>query len=201
MGDKHDGQPAVSIDPPNDSRNVQLVMEIEKGGRLIQKQDFRFLGQCPGNHRSLPLSAGDVGHQPMAEVRHVQISHRLHRHGAVPITFPSHPPRSIVMGIPAHQHHFIDRKRKRLLRLLGHEGHAAGNLGLGKRTVGLPEQFNRPPLRRHDSHEDFQQGTFPGSIGAEYSQHFTRGNRDGDIVQRRKLNGCFPSPEPETHGV
>ena len=130
---------------------------------------------------------------------YVEISHRLHRDGTVLYSFPSQSPRSIVMGISTHQHHFIDRKGKGLLGFLRNEGHVTGNLGLGKRSMGLPKHFNLPLLRNQDSHEYFQQGTFPGTIGTQDAQHFPGRNREREVFQNRRLSGRFLSSEPERH--
>ena len=66
----HDGPVGLLIELPHERHDLELVGDIQVGGRLVEQQDRCLLGE---NHRDpgpLPLSAGEMVDLMVAEVRH-----------------------------------------------------------------------------------------------------------------------------------
>ena len=60
-----------------DLEDLQLLAHVQRRGGLIQEQDFRVLGQGPGDHHPLAFPPGDLGDRPFLEVRRGGPAHGL----------------------------------------------------------------------------------------------------------------------------
>ena len=135
VGDEHDRQTTFLFERMQDRTNVELVLEIKKGRRLIEQQHLGRLSQGASNDGSLTLASGEVQDRPLREVRHIHGDHRLLRDGAILGTVPAKsviPARSVPVRISTHQDTFRDAERKGRLSVLRNNSDLTRHLHVGR---------------------------------------------------------------------
>jgi hypothetical protein len=55
-----DGQAVLAVEPAHELEDLDLMLEIEEGGRFVQQKDFRFLSQGAGDDHSLLFAAAQL---------------------------------------------------------------------------------------------------------------------------------------------
>ena len=65
----HHDRPAVAIIEVGEQvEHFDLVSEVEEGRRLVEQHQRRALGKSQGDPRPLPLPAGELVDEPVAEL-------------------------------------------------------------------------------------------------------------------------------------
>ena len=75
VGDQHDGQPELLVDPAQQRQDLAGGLRVQRAGRLVGEQDARAGGQCAGDAHALLLPARellDVGVRLVGEADEVQ---------------------------------------------------------------------------------------------------------------------------------
>ena len=67
--DHHDRRPALAVEIEHQVEHVDLVGDVEEGRRLVEEQDVGALGERHRDPHALTLSAGQLVHGPVGEVR------------------------------------------------------------------------------------------------------------------------------------
>ena len=73
-------QPALGIQPPQQFQDLDLIADIEMGGRLIQQQDWRLLRQRQRNDHALLFAATQIVENTVGEMLDARrLKRRLNR--------------------------------------------------------------------------------------------------------------------------
>ena len=163
--------------------HLDLVGDVEVGGRLVQQQDRRLLGQRHRQPHPLPLAAGQLVDRPVGQVGHLGRGQRLGDDllvGAAPLS------QQPLMRVPAAGHQIGDgdpvRRDRRLRQQPEPAGHLLGRVG----GDGPAVQQDRPGGRGQHPGQRPQQGGLAARVGAD---------DDGELVVRdvhRQPGGDHP---------
>ena len=100
---RHDHRRAAfGVQPPEERRDLELIAEIERRGRLVEQQHVGRLRQRARNHDALLLAAAQRGERPRLERRRAGRRQRLARDRLVRRALELE---RAEVRIPAHQHH------------------------------------------------------------------------------------------------
>src|SRR5436309_9361612 len=106
----------------------------------------------------------------MREVGDVSFLHRLP--GQSQVLWPL-PPKAaqaspaLLMREPSHQYRLGDREREDLLTILGNQRHSSCDGILAHSFKLPPEKFHLACLRPQNLGQQFEQGSFPGTVGPD----------------------------------
>ena len=103
---------------------LELVPDVEVVGGLVEQQMVGVLGDGPSDERTLPFTAGQLGDEPIGQIRYVDASQRCVHHAAilgVPITSQG------AVREPSQSHGVAYRERQTLVTFLGDDGYCSGN--------------------------------------------------------------------------
>src|SRR5688572_30264018 len=124
MRNHDNGQPALFIERTQDRTDLELMLKIEEGSRLIEEQHFWCLSQRAGNDGPLTFSTGEIRDRTMCEVCDIHCPHRLLRYGTILLAVPAKrraPKGRMPVGKSTHQHRFRHAERKSRLIVLGNK--------------------------------------------------------------------------------
>ena len=68
MGDEHGRHVDLVVQPPQPVAQFLADLGIQRAERLVQQQHLRLRGECPGQRHPLPLTAGELGREPVGEL-------------------------------------------------------------------------------------------------------------------------------------
>jgi hypothetical protein len=121
---RHRGQASLHAGPyPLQQRH--LMVQVEEGGRLIEEEQLRLLGQRPGRQEEAPFAAGERGDDAPREVGNLE---RLQRPaGHCQVVCPGKPPGPEVRSA-SHQHQLQAGEAGVPLERLRHPGHPPGEV-------------------------------------------------------------------------
>ena len=159
MRHEHHRQATFLFKPAHNRADFNLVLEIEKRGRLIQQEDLGRLRQGPGNHAALAFTARKIHHRTTSQVSEIRRLHSLFGNQHILSAFPAEsctPLRAMIMRIPAHQNRFHHRIGKDLRALLRHKGHSPCYLNLRHRAKIAPEQGHITRTRSQDFRQQLE---------------------------------------------
>ena len=74
-----DGQAALAVEPAQKLEDLDLMFEIEKGGRLVEQKDLRLLGQGARDYHPLFFAAAQLVEITVGEERRESVSSMLAR--------------------------------------------------------------------------------------------------------------------------
>ena len=122
----HDDRRAMpSAQVTQQVEHVDLVGDVEEGGRLVEQDDIGLLREGQGDPDPLPLTAGQLLDVPVGELDRAGGAHGSRDGGVVLVGPPAH--QGVVrVATAAHQVDHGDSLRQR--RALGQQRHAAGEL-------------------------------------------------------------------------
>ena len=142
---------------------------------FVQQQQAGFAGQGPGDQHPLALSAGNWAKRRWAKAA-MFISSMAVWAARASRAGNSAPGRTQ----PAHQHHVPHRDRE--LRIVKE---MLGNIsGQAARLAGrLPEKFNLALRGLEQAQNQFQEGGFSASVGADDADELLVGNVQADVLQ------------------
>ena len=121
VGDQNRRPPPIGRGGEDRLHHVALVAEVQVGGRLVQQEQRRLLGQGPRQGDELSLAARQLVHPPVRQRRDARRLHGHPRH----VVVPRAPGPARRVWVAAHQHHLAHAERKRHLEILGDDGHLA----------------------------------------------------------------------------
>ncbi len=83
---QHDerGEIALRGEPPGEVEDLDLMVDIEMRGRLVEEQDAGLLGQRARDHAALPLAAREGCYRPVCKGRRMRELHRLFGNLVIP---------------------------------------------------------------------------------------------------------------------
>ena len=166
-----------------DGQEFQLMADIEKGGGLVQDQDFRVLTDRPGEQDPLALAVADLCEIPVSEIGDLREGHGLLYDFPIPGTCDPEPPR---VGITAESDDFAAGHELRILPLRGHDG---------KRFCGLSRlqcgeififQEHRSPQRGETSGNCSEEGRFSCPVRSDQGEDLPRGQIDVHIFKNER---------------
>ncbi len=140
---RRDGRNSFLIDQPAyQVQHLQLVAEVEAGGRLVQQEQSRRLSQRAGERHPLALASGQFRDRALGERQSLRVGHRLTDNGVIPdcLRLPW-----LQMRIPPHQDDLLRYKPELPdRRLLRHGGNLLGYLT-------PPVRAQRTAVKEHGS--------------------------------------------------
>ena len=144
-----DGQCAIAVECFEQRADGQLVLEIERRGRLVEEQDRaggargarRDLRQRRRDDHPLFLAAAERRERPRLELGRPGGRQRFTGHAHVHRTFDGE---GAEVRIASHQRHFENGVVEREVRLLGHDRHAPGDRRARQRGDWLPVEQDPP---------------------------------------------------------
>ncbi len=155
MQHRRKGKALGAVQVAQQLQQVDLMADIQPGGRLIQQHDRCLLGQHHRNPRPLTLSAGEGIH---ALRRQVGNTGGLHRFGDRQfILFTPAGKQRLVRIAPA-RHQLLHRDIPRRSGVLRQQPDPARHLFAGKALNLLAIEENVAMKRRHQAAEGAQQG-------------------------------------------
>lgn len=143
-------------------QHLLLAAHVQGGGRLVQHQQGRLLGQGPGQDGPLALAPRQGAHGPVGQGGQVQAVEHRAGHGQVGRALQAEGPD---VGRAAQQH-VVDHPHPRGDdRVLGHHGQPAGPLPVGERGGAAPVQGDGAAEPGPPGHGP-DQGGLAGAVGA-----------------------------------
>ena len=181
MEGQEDGPPFLRQSPtqPQDQRFVNWI-ELRRG--FIQKDHRCLLDQDPGQKDPLALSPRKRRHRLFSLFCQSQEGKTILRHFPFPSIFLLIPGQ---MRIASHEDRFTGRIPKRKLPFLRKIGNLPAQHRPRQLFQSLPIQQDLASQRGLDPSQSLQQGTFPGSIGADQSDTSPRFQRKIKFLQNR----------------
>jgi len=173
---------------PRELDRLLRSLRVELGGRLVEQQHARFEREHRGEADALKLTAGELGHRPLRQVRCADRCERLRRSWADPLRRRAEvlePERHL--GGHAREHDLVLRvleERRNGSREIGGTQAPrvmAGDLDAAGKTA--------PVEVRHEPGKRAQQRRLPTAGGAEQRDHLAGAELERDVVQRRR--GCL----------
>ena len=193
-----DGHAARAIEVGEQLRDLELRAEIERRGRLVEQQHVGGLGQRRGDHHALLLAAAERGEVAIFErgrARRAPAPRGRSRRSAGPST--SNTPE---MRVAAHQHHLHHRVVEGELRLLRHDGHAAGERrGACSRPAAGPSRCTCPLVGRRVPDSIRSSVVLPEPFGPSTPTTAPAGDLERDARDHRP--GRRRSAKPSVSGV
>ena len=166
---------------PGHLHRRHLVGEVEEGGRLVEQEHPRLLGQRAGEEDPPPLAAGEGVDPPVGEVGEVAGGQRpLHRAQVVAAGDGQQP----LVRRPAHHDRLAHREGPVEPRLLGDEGADPGHLAARRGGRVEAAQPDRAGLRREQPGHQADERRLAGAVGAEQADELALAGREGDAVHR-----------------
>ena len=176
MHGHHDRDPLLPGHPVKDIEQLQLVADVQIGGRLIEEDDLRLLADGAGQEDPLALAVADGVKGPVREVLSVHGLQRLLHLFFVRIGQDAQPPG---VGIAAHGRHVPAGHQVCLQAAREHDGHPLCQFL--RRILRQPLFHGRPvrcALRQPDITADGpelprdgpQDRGFAGAVGADQRQ-------------------------------
>ena len=188
MEDHDDGFLPGLIELPQEFEHLQLMVEIQVGGGLIQKDGIGILGQGHGNPDPLSLPTGQIIY------RQPGIGSGLcDLQGPVDF-FPvqvRQVAQAILMGKTTVGHQFVDGDSLRSLQDLGQEGQFSSNFLGWQLSNGQPIQIDRSSLDRKYSGQGLEQGRFATTVGTDDSGDVSFGNGSRQGVNDDSVVVCY----------
>jgi hypothetical protein len=83
MRDDDDGQLTLKLESVQDRTNFNVMLKIQKSGRLIEQKYFRILCKGSSDNHTLALPSGQSGDCASGNVPHVHCHHRPLRDGTI----------------------------------------------------------------------------------------------------------------------
>src|ERR1043165_9619640 len=139
MGHQDDGESPFLSKPMQHGTDVDLVLKVEKGRRLVEQQDFGGLCKRSGNNHPLTLPSGKPRDGTLRQMPDIHGDHSLLRDHTIIETFPAEaqiPERPVMVRKSSGEDGFRYAERKRLMRVLRDERNALRDVFLlqsGKR--------------------------------------------------------------------
>src|SRR5699024_5666558 len=150
--------------PTRRSSDLDLVRDVEEGGRLVEQQHVRVLGQGHRDPHPLALPAGELVDWPLGELRGAgQVQRR--RDGVVVDRAPSG--QQALMRVAAPPDEIGDSDSLRGQGRLREQAQEAGEL-FGRHPMDLlPVQQHLAATRREQARHGAQQGRLAAGVGAD----------------------------------
>jgi hypothetical protein len=174
-----------------DLQDAPLVPEIQVGGRLVQEQDGRLLGQGAGDGDELALPPGQLIHAAHGEVQDPGGLHDGPGHGVIP---RARPPAACAVRVPAHQHDLGHPEGEGHVEFLRDHGHPLGQGQPGEPGDLPPLDQDPTPLRRQHLAQEAQERALAGAVGPDDPQKLRRPRPERDILHA--LPGPIPEADP-----
>src|SRR5712692_4688244 len=157
--DRND-QHSAAAQLAEDSIEPDLVLQVEKRCRLIQKQRFGGLSQRGGQDDALLLTAAERAKVAIAECRGVRQLHRVPDGGVVGFAFEE----SSGVRRPAHQDDLFRRERKLDSHRLRHDRYTPGELAPVPQFYFLAVEVALSLVAFPQASENAEQSGFPGAV-------------------------------------
>ena len=127
MGDEHDAEPRLAVEPAEEPDALRLIAQIEVGRRLVEDEQARPLGQGPREHHALALAPAQPVEPARPRRSSTPVAAMASRARARSSSLSKKRPRRV--RIAAHQHQLLDGERKSLRDVLRHHRDLPGHLG------------------------------------------------------------------------
>ena len=172
--------------------DLQAVLQIEEGRRLIQEDEARLLSQGPGDQGALPLAAAEAPEGPILQPLEIHLAQRVTRRGEVPRTLEPQQPQ--VRGA-SHQHHLDDAEVEKDLRLLRHQGQQARPRAGAQGAHRAPGEGHPAAVRRQEPAQDPEERRLAGAVGTDDPGHFARGQAQRQVGEEGRRGSGVAEPE------
>ena len=123
MEGHNDRDPLLMGHLPQNIQQLNLMADIQIGGRLVQNNNFRLLTDGPGQHDPLALSVRKGGKVPLSQIQSMDPLHSLGHNLLVPGRQLAH---GIGIGVAAHSHHLLAGHQLRVDPVRQHHCHLPG---------------------------------------------------------------------------
>ena len=142
---------------------LQLLLNIEICGRLVEKQYLGLLGEARGQQNPLPLASAQrvILTVPVAETLHP-----IHCLGRLTAVFVRLKP-LVGIGIAAHQHNLLHGEGKLATDALRQMADDLRTLASAPLREWASFDPNRPGLRGAKARQNIEERAFPGAVQAQ----------------------------------
>ena len=159
---EHQGAPALAVQARDERRDLELVRQVQRRGRLVEQQHVGRLRQRGGNHHALLLAAAERVERRASKPRRARCRERLTRKPEIVGSFDFERPQ---VRVAAHQHHLEHRVRERRMRLLRNDGDAPGDCRPPHRAIGCAIHRTTPAVGPSTPASILSSVVFPDPFG------------------------------------
>ena len=150
--------------PPHQLHELELVLDVQVVGRLVQHQHRRLLGQGPGDKHPLLLPAGQGGEPLLPQGGQPGARQDLpYQRPVLPAVGLQQP----LAGLPPHHDHLLHREIEGGLLLLYHDGKPLGHLPVAHGQQIVPHEGQLPRLGAEHLVDVFEECGFAAAVGAD----------------------------------
>ena len=180
MQNHDDRNPEVAVEFADHFDDFKLTADVEKGGRFVEQEQFRLLGESHGDPCALPFPAGERRDGAFAERLHA--CHAECAGDGLAVLRSGEVSRAAVRKASAGDELFHGQFARSVMKL-GKNRHSARELSGVVFGNGASVEQDFPRARREDASDVFEQSRFSASVRAEQSDDSVRGNFHVDVVQ------------------
>ena len=182
VGHTQYGEPVAGAHVAKQIEDLDLVVQVQEGGRFVQEKDRWLLRQCTGDDDALPFAAGQFVYGAVPECKAVGPPHGFE--GDFPV-FGTFSPEALQVGRPAHHDDVQRGEGEGHGRQLGDDGDLARDLPDGVVLKRRAVEYNASPAQRQDARECPDQRALAGPVRPDHAQHLALAQIEGQIFQNR----------------
>ena len=164
---------------PENIQQLDLMADIQIGGRLVQDDDLGLLADGPGQHDPLALAVAEGGEVPLLQLQGVDPLQGLTDDALVGLGQFA---QGVGVGIAAHRHHFAAGHQFRTDPVGKHHRHLPGHLP-GRPGVYLPPaDVHHAAQLGQMAGDGLEDGGLPRPVGADQREDRPLFDLDADVV-------------------
>ena len=156
---------------PAQAENFFLVEEVERGGRFVQEENRRLLGEDFGEHDALLFATGKGADGFGGKGGRPGVGHPFFGDGFVVFVF-FFPPFEV--GVARREHDFLGGVGEGKLEILLHEGDALGDFFIGEGLRVDTAQGNAAAGRCEEPADGFEECAFSRAVRPQETDEFAR---------------------------
>ena len=181
MQGHHHSQPLLPHQVFQNIQQLQLVVDVQKGGGLIQQDHIRLLAQRPGQQHPLALAVADLGEGQLRQFPGVHLGQGVFNNG--PILRPQQAQPSGV-GVAAGADNVPAGHQLRVNPLRGDNGQPLRQFFFRHLPQSLLIQVYRPRHGRQLAGQGFQNGGFSGAVRADQCHDLPTPDMQADVFDQ-----------------
>ena len=176
MGDEEDAEPLLPIEPPQETDALGLVAQVHVGGRLVEHEEPRLLGEGAGEDHTLALPSRQSAQRLAGEGFHAGQPHGFARDARIRRALEESARR---VSEAAHENELAHRVGKALCHVLRHHGDPPRHLGAAERPERLALHEDLAPGRGQDLGEEMDDRRLARGIRSDQPEDFPGRHREG----------------------
>jgi hypothetical protein len=181
---EHDRAPVPLVQLGEEVEHLELVGEVEVGGRLVEQEYLGVLGERHRDPGALALPAGELVEGPVPEGADVR---RLQRPVDLLLVLGRPLLEEALMRVAPARHEVLDREPLRRLRRLRQQADPPRHLARREPGDGLAVEQHRAAARSHETSQPTQESGLAAGVGADYCRDTAGGDLEVELANHRHI--------------